>query len=32
MPETTRKLAAIVFIDDNIVSRIKNPKKRNDYL
>ena len=31
MPETTRKLAAIVFIDDNIVSRIKDPKKRNDY-
>ena len=31
MPETTRKLAAIVFTDDNIVSRIKDSKKRNDY-
>ena len=31
MPETTRKLAAIVFTDDDIASRIKAPKKRNDY-
>ena len=32
MPETTRKLAAILFADDDIASRIKGLKKRNDYL
>ena len=31
MPEATRMFGAIVFTDNDIASRIKDPKNRSDY-